>query len=86
MACKYQIIKILESAKKPLALHEIQHKIAIRFREMHETTAISARIRGDVRPIVRAKGMDVLKKLPPGKYAYVYWLSKVPRKKGAIRT
>lgn len=86
MACKYQILKVLESAKKPLALHEIQHKIASRFREMHETTAISARIRGDVRPIVRANGMDVLRMRPPGQYAHVYWLAKVPRKKGAIMT
>lgn len=86
MACKYRILKVLEKAHRPLTLHEIQLKIAGRFREVHETTSISARIRGDVRPIVRAKGMDVLKKRPPGKYAYVYWLAKVPRKKGAIRT
>lgn len=85
MECKYQILKVLESAKKPLALHEIQQKIASRFREMHETTAISARIRGDVRPIVRANGMEVFSKRVPGKFAHVYWLAKAPKRKGGLK-
>lgn len=85
MACKYQIIKILEAAKKPMALHEIQRKIASRFRQVHETTAISARIRGDVRPMLRANGFDVVSKRAPGKSAHVYWLVKAPKQRGGFK-
>lgn len=85
MACKYQILKVLEKAHRPLTLHEIQRVIFNRFKEMHETTAISARIRGDVRPIVRAKGMDVFSKRVTGKAAHVYWLANAPKQKGGFK-
>lgn len=85
MSCKTQIRKVLESAKRHMALHEIQKAIFKRFRVMHETTAISARIRGDVRPEVRKSGFDVMSKRMADKCAHVYWLAKMPKQRGGFK-
>lgn len=85
MSCKTQIRKVLESAKHPMALHEIQKAILRRFGQMHETTAISARIRGDVRPEVRKSGFDVMSKRMSDKCAHVYWLARMPKQRGGFK-
>ena len=54
-----QIVSVMLDADRPLALHEIQAGIRKRFRTMHETTAISARMRNQVRLALSAMGKRI---------------------------
>ena len=77
MSASDRIITVLKQAKKPLYLWQIQELIQKRWGERHETTAISARIRDEVRHRLRATGFTVANRAPEGKSAHVYWLARV---------
>lgn len=78
MSASSQISAILLWAKEPIALHDIQARILKSFGEMHETTAISARIRGDVRPNLARLGYAVKSKRKSKECAkHVYWVEAV---------
>jgi len=73
MNCETMIADVLESASEPLFLWQIQQAIRERFGVMHETTAISARIREQVKEIMLHRNMVVKSKAPKGKKAHQYW-------------
>ena len=70
------IIKVLESAKRPLYLHEIRAQIVRRYGEHHSEAAISARIRDQVRHRLAADRIAVVGMPQKGKQAWRYWLCK----------
>ncbi len=73
MNTETQIADVLESASEPLFLWQIQQAIRERFGDMRETTAISARIRDEVKDIMLQRDMVVKSKAPKGKKAHQYW-------------
>ena len=77
MSASDRIITVLKQAKNPLYLWQIQELILVRWGERHETTAISARIRDQVRSRLELSGFTVANRAPEGKSAHVYWLARV---------
>lgn len=76
MSCYKLIIRVMRANKRPMFLYEIQQEIWQGFRQRYETTAISARIRDEVRKELQRNGRTVLSARAPGKAAHVYWIGK----------
>jgi len=69
MTCAQQIIAVLTDADRPVFLWEIADRILQRFGQRHSETAISARIRDEVRRVI-----PVMSEAPKGKRAHRYWV------------
>ncbi len=77
MSASVQLISVLRFSTKPLALHEIQSRIKEFFGDVHETTALSARIRSGAKIKANALGYAIKSKRAENSAKYVYWLEKV---------
>mgnify|MGYP006361658169 CR=1 FL=1 len=74
MSAAIQIEAVLKSENRPMYLHEIRQAIVEQFGAWHSESAISARIRGQVRPKLLKEGILLKNKAPKGKHANQYWL------------
>jgi hypothetical protein len=77
MSAAIQIEAVLKSENRPMYLHEIREAIIDQFGAWHSESAISARIRGDVRPKLLKDGILLKRKAPKGKHANQYWLEPI---------
>ena len=77
MTCTDRIITVLKQSRQPLFLHEIRQEIAERWGEYHSETAISARMRDEVRNALQKDRMMVLSKAPQGKRAHQYRIARL---------
>jgi hypothetical protein len=74
MSATDRIIEVLLESNKPLFLWQIQSAIVLRYKERYETTAISARIRDQVRSQLACSGLTVISEAPHGKRAHQYFI------------
>lgn len=58
-------------------LHEIRQAIVDRLGDYHSESAISARLRNQVKCQLALEGMTVGGKAPKGKRAWAYWIEKI---------
>ena len=77
MSAAIQIEAVLKSENRPMYLHEIREAIIDQFGAWHSESAISARIRGQVRPKLLKEGISLKNKAPKGKHANQYWLEPI---------
>ena len=77
MSAAIQIEAVLKSENRPMYLHEIREAIVEQFGAWHSESAISARIRGQVRPKLLKDGILLKNKAPKGKHANQYWLEAI---------
>ena len=74
MTCANYTLIVLQQATKPIPLWKIQEQILKRWRVRYETTAISARIRDEVRDTLKRDGKTVLSHRDGNKRVHVYWI------------
>ena len=77
MTCTDRIITVLKTSKRPLFLHEIRQAIVDKWGEYHSETAISARMRDEVRHKLRWHGLTVHSAAPQGKRAHQYRIARL---------
>lgn len=72
-----RVRRILEGARRPLAIHEIGERIRRKFGTYDADTAISARIR-DLRRALEREGMTIHSwRAGPGKAHHVYLITRL---------
>jgi hypothetical protein len=84
LGAAYCIEKVLIEENRPMFLHEIRQAIVDKFGEWHSESAISARIRAQVKTSLQAKGIVLLHKAPKGKQAHQYWVTSPELKKQSV--
>ena len=74
--CTDCIIYVMRQENRPMFLHEIQQAIVDRLGAYHSESAISARMRDQVKCQLALDGMTIVGKAPRGKQAWTYWIAK----------
>lgn len=78
MSASTQLVTILIMAERPIALHEAQSRIRESFGTVHETTALSARMRSGAKELAASLGYAIKSKRHSKECAkHVYWMERV---------
>ncbi|HRH76073.1 MAG TPA: hypothetical protein PK129_01905 [Cellvibrionaceae bacterium] len=77
MSASTELVLILMTAERPIALHEAQSRIREIYGSCHETTALSARIRSGAKDYAARIGFVIKSKRAPNSAKHLYWLERV---------
>lgn len=75
--CTDCIIYVMRQENRPMFLHEIRQAIVGRLGAYHSETAISARMRDQVKCQLARDNLAVHAKPEKGKHAWIYWIASI---------